>query len=321
MIASYSARLAILCLASFFLIHLVLGLLSLGLSSWLTRASRSMRPYWVSKISIALRLTPACLSILIVMVVCVPSYLRYEGNVATEEIGLLCLVPACLGFIICLIAITKAAYAMVRSTLLTQKLHITDDSGSWYLNKEVDELPPMGLVGLFKSRVVVSPSVLKTLTPEQFQAALDHEHAHRSSGDNLKRLLILLSPNLFPFIRSFRPLENLWERSAELSADDFATRGQPRRSIALAEALIKLARRETNEISHPLVSGLFAAPDGLAIRVERLLQPEPAAEIRLPSLRMLILPGLSVLLISNALALPQLHLFQSVYALLESLLR
>jgi beta-lactamase regulating signal transducer with metallopeptidase domain len=162
--------------------------------------------------------------------------------------------------------------------------------------------------------------VLRVLTPEQFQAALDHEHAHRSSRDNLKRLLILLSPDLFPFVLSFRALENLWERSAELSADDLATRGQPHRSIALAEALIKLARFRTNEPAHPLVSGLFAAPDGITIRVERLLQPEPATQIR-PSSRILILPGLSLLLISFVFASPQLHIFRSVYSLLESLLR
>jgi len=320
MIASYSARLAILCLASFFLIHLVLGLLSLRLLPWLNRASRLMRPQSVSKISITLRLAPAYLSTLIVLAVCVPSYLRYERNGASEEIGLLCLAFACLGFLLCVIAIARGAHALTRSLSLTHKLVAREQLEAWYLNREVDEFPSMGLVGLFKSRVVVSPSVLRVLTPEQFQAALDHEHAHRSSRDNLKRLLILLSPDLFPFVLSFRALENLWERSAELSADDLATRGQPHRSIALAEALIKLARFQTNELAHPLVSGLFAAPDGITIRVERLLQPEPTTQIR-PSSRILILPGLSLFLISYVFASPQLHIFRSVYSLLESLLR
>src|SRR5277367_3278550 len=122
MIASYSARLAILCFASFFLIHLALGLLSLRLFSWLTRRSRSIRPQRVSSISIFMRLAPACLSILFVIAVCIPSYLRYEENSANEEIGLVCLVPASLGFLICLIAFTRAAYAVVQSASLTKRL-------------------------------------------------------------------------------------------------------------------------------------------------------------------------------------------------------
>jgi hypothetical protein len=318
MIATYSVRLAILCFASFFLIHLVLGLLGLRLIPWLARASQLMRPQSVSKISFALRLAPASLSILIVLSVCVPSYLHFERNGASEEIGLLSLAFACLGFLLCVVAIARGAHALLKSQLLANKLGAVEHSGAWYLNSEVDEFPSMGLVGLFKSRVVISPHVLKTLTPEQFQAALDHEHAHCSSRDNLKRLLILLSPDLFPFVRTFRALENLWETTAELSADDLATRGQPDRSIALAEALIKLARQQTNEVAHPLVSGLFAAPAGLTIRVERLLQSGPATQTCLSS-RALIFPALSVLLITYLLASP--HIFQGVYSLLESLLR
>lgn len=319
MIASYSARLAILCFASFFLIHLALGLLSLRLSSWFTRLSRSMRPQGVSSISIFMRLAPACLSTLSVIAVCVPSYLRYEGNSANEEIGLLCLVPGCLGFLICLIAFTRATYAVVQSASLTRRLCIAEQSGSWYLNQEEDGFPSLALVGLFKSKVVVSPSVLKILTAEQFQAALDHERAHRSSGDNFKRLLILLSPDLLPFIRSFRAIESLWERSAELSADDLATRGQPSSSIALAEALIKLAR-QGRQTPAPLVSGLFAVPEGLAVRVERLLRPDPATEI-LPSSTRLIWPGISLPLVASAFVLPHLQVLQGVHHLLESLLR
>jgi hypothetical protein len=318
-IATYYLRLAILCFASFFLIHLSLGLLSKGLLRWFAQALRSMRPQQVSKISIALRLGPACLSILMVMFVSVPSYLRYEGNGSHEEIGLLCLVPACLGCLICLIAIARSAHAIIQSNLLTQKLETGGDPGLWHLNRGVDELPSIGLIGLFKSKVIVSPSVLKILTSEQFQAALDHERAHRSSCDNLKRLLILLAPDLFPFTRNFRAVESLWERSAELSADDLATLGQPLRSIALAEALIKLARLERSQTSVPLVSGLFAAPEGLTLRVERLLQQsKPTREVR-PIPNAAVWLGLTLLLLVSVCV--PLQISQDVYHLLESLLR
>src|ERR1700758_3555962 len=131
MIASYSLRLATLCFASFFLIHLALGLLSLRIFPWLTRASRLMSPQSVSKISITLRLAPTYLSTLIVLAVCVPSYLRYEGNASSEEIGRLCLAFASLGFFLCAIAIARGAHALTRSWLLTHKLGALEHSGAW----------------------------------------------------------------------------------------------------------------------------------------------------------------------------------------------
>ena len=320
MIATYSIRLAILCLASFFLIHLVIGLLSLGLFARVARAAASMRPQQASRILILLRLGPAFLSLLLVLTACLPSYLRYEENHASEEIGLLCLVPACLGFLVCLTAFVRAMRAIIQSSFLSYTLCAAKGSTSWHLASETREIPSFGLVGLLKPKVVVSPRVLDTLTPEQFQAALEHERAHRSSGDNLKRLLILLAPELVPFLRSFRVLEDHWDQYSELAADDFATRGNPDRSIALAEALIRLARLDGNQAQPPLVSGLFAAREGLAVRVERLLRFDPVAEphTRFPTFFWLT-P--SLLLVGSVLVFPQFQVFHGVYRLLESLLR
>ncbi len=320
MIAPYSIRLAILCLASFFLFHLAIGLLSLGLFPRIARAAASMRPRQASRILILLRLGPACLSLLLVLIACLPSYLRYEENHASEEIGLLCLVPACLGLLICLNAFVRAMRAIIQSSSLSDTVCAAKDSTSWHLANETQELPSLGLVGLLKPKVVVSPRVLEVLTAEQFQAALDHERAHRSSGDNLKRLLILLAPDLVPFLRSFRVLEDHWDQYAELAADDLATRGNPVRSIALAEALIRLARLEGTQAQAPLVSGLFAAREGLALRVERLLRVDPVAKppTRFPTL-FWVAP--SLLLVGSALLFPQLQVSLGVYRLLESLLR
>jgi hypothetical protein len=320
MIASYSIRLAILCLSSFFLIHLIIGLLSLALFPRIALAAASMRPRQASRILILLRLGPACLSLLLVLTACLPGYLRYEENHASEEIGLLCLMPACLGFLICLTAFVRAMRAIIQSSSLSDTVCAAKDSTSWHLAGGAREPPSFGLVGLLKPKIVVSPRVLDTLTPEQFQAALEHERAHRSSGDNLKRLLILLAPDLVPFLRSFRVLEDHWDQYAELAADDFATRGNPDRSIALAEALIRLARLDGNRAQPPLVSGLFATREGLALRVERLLRSRPVMEPHpgFPTLFWLV-PSLFV--VGSALLFPQFQVLHGIYRLLESLLR
>ncbi|MEI9978929.1 MAG: hypothetical protein WDN23_07960 [Edaphobacter sp.] len=254
------------------------------------------------------------------MSICVPSYLRYEGNSTPEEIGWLCLVPACLGLLICLIAFFRTMRAVIQSSSLSNRFRTAKDASAWYLNREVKEFPSLGLVGLLKPKVVVSPRVLETLTTEQFHAALEHERAHRSSGDNFKRLLILSAPDVLPFVRSFRAIESYWDRYAELSADDLATRGQPGRAIALAEALVKLARLEGGQTPPPLVSGLFATRDGLNLRVERLLRSEPEAKVRTgPQSLLWIVP--SALLGIYIFVFPQLRVSHSIYRLLESLLR
>jgi beta-lactamase regulating signal transducer with metallopeptidase domain len=320
MIATYSVRLLILCSASFFLIHFALGLLSLNLFPRFASTFASMPPQWASRISISLRLGPACLSTLAVLCLCLPSYLHYEGNLATEEVGWPSLVLACLGLLICLLALVRAASAVAKSSALSRNVRAAKDPDYWYLTRDDQVFPSIGLVGLLEPKVVVSPRVLQALTAEEFQATLDHESAHRSSHDNLKRLLILLAPDLFPFVRSFRRIEDHWNRYSELSADDLATRGQPGRSIALAEALIKLAKFEDRQAPPQLVSGLFTASEGLTLRVERLLRLKTTTQ---PSRRLQLLfwSGTCLLLLFCTLLLPRPQFFEGVYYLLEAILR
>jgi len=320
MIATYSVRLLILCFASFFLVHLALGLLSLNLFHRLARTFASMPPQWGSRISIALRLGPVFLSTFAVLCVCLPSYLRYEGNLATEEVGWPSLVLAALGLLICLLALARATGAVVQSSALNRNLRMAKDPNYWYLASKEDLFPSMALVGLLQPKVVISPRVLETLTAEQLQATLDHERAHRSSNDNLKRLVILLAPDLYPFVRSFRTMEDHWNRCTELSADDLATQGQPDRSLALAEALVKLAKFECRQSPPHLVSGLFTASEGLTLRVERLLQLKTPTQ---PSRRLQVLfwSGPCLILFSCALLWPRPQFFEGVYHLLEAILR
>src|ERR1700691_2727347 len=60
------------------------------------------------------------------------------------------------------------------------------------------------LAGIVHPRLVISREVLQGLSAEELTAALRHERAHAASRDNLKRLLLLLAPDGFPFRFSFR---------------------------------------------------------------------------------------------------------------------
>jgi hypothetical protein len=109
---------------------------------------------------------------------------------------------------------------------------------------------------------------------------LRHERAHAASRDNLKRLLLLLAPDVLPvhILSGLGKLENAWIRFTEWSADDRAVDGDPRRAVSLAGALVRVARmRAPAEIS-PLATSLVANAGDLEARVTRLLNPAPRAQ-------------------------------------------
>jgi beta-lactamase regulating signal transducer with metallopeptidase domain len=119
---------------------------------------------------------------------------------------------------------------------------------------------------------------MRGLSAEQIDAALRHERAHRASGDNLKRFLMLLAPDVLPFLRGFVALEQRWAKTIEWAADDQASAGDPRRALSLADALVKVAKMGSQPQLSYLSSSLMADDHDLSERVDRLLRPQPVAE-------------------------------------------
>jgi beta-lactamase regulating signal transducer with metallopeptidase domain len=117
--------------------------------------------------------------------------------------------------------------------------------------------------------------VLRNLSAEELDAALSHEMAHRTSRDNAKRFLLLLAPDIFPFVRLFQSLDRSWSRFAEWAADDQATSGDPRRALSLAAALVRVARMGSSPTLPYLSTSLLACDRDLSARVDRLLHAMP----------------------------------------------
>ena len=128
----------------------------------------------------------------------------------------------------------------------------------------------LALSGILRPRLLISERAIAELSSDQLTVALRHEDAHRASRDNLKRLLILLSPTIVPGIRA---LEVAWAKYAEMAADDQAAAGNAERAVALAEALLLVARQQSGIGLPTLVASLIDSPDDLAVRVRRLLRP------------------------------------------------
>jgi hypothetical protein len=299
MILPYLDRLACLCLAAFFLAHTALAaLVSLAASGAIRRAAH-MRPRVAARLMFGLRLLPATAAGFFVAGLCTPSYFLLEPKVAMERIGPACLIAALLGAAICASGLVRGAVAAIRS--------------AWYLRRyQAGDGPVLLLAGVFRPRLIVSPGVRDALTPDEFEAAIRHEEAHSRARDNLKRLLISISPDVFPFVRGFHALDAGWRTLAEWAADDFAVEGSPQRTLALASALVRVGRMRAGVPLPPLCTSLLADANDLRTRVERLIEGRRSYE---PSPRRLLL-GTACIVVVAAFWPP---MFQTVHRALEAL--
>jgi Zn-dependent protease with chaperone function len=179
-------------------------------------------------------------------------------------------------------------------------------------------VPVLALAGVVRPRVVISRGMMEALETEQLSAALRHEEAHRRSRDNLKRLALLLAPEILPGLRAFRALERAWARVTEWAADEGAAADDARRRLALADALVRTVRLGcAPRPAGPLAATLLDDPVDLEARVTRLLEAPTGAR---PSARYwaaaagLAAGALAVLLLQPGT-------LYSVHWLLEGLMR
>lgn len=253
----YLLRLILLCLASFYILHLVLGLaVRCATPSILRAASRSL-PRTASDMLLAVRLAPSAIALSCVLALGLPSYLRFEPAHTTEKTGLLLWLLAALSVSVSMQSLLRAIRAVRAS------------------RAEVG--PVLRLTGILRPRVVVSEGVRAALSEEQWLTVLRHEHAHLLSGDNAKRLLMILAPGLAPFYRGWQSIEQAWAEATERAADAAAVDGDPARALVLAEALVRVARlgldRDTVELASPFVTN----PESLRARVQSLIDGTPNA--------------------------------------------
>jgi hypothetical protein len=137
---------------------------------------------------------------------------------------------------------------------------------------EVDsDTPVLALVGIVRSRLLVTRGLIATLSPDELAAAVAHEVEHSRSWDNLARLVMQALPDVLPATPSMRTLERRWVVASEHRADRAAADHEPRARLELASALVKVARLTppVPPLSEP-ISALIGGGD-IASRVRRLL--------------------------------------------------
>jgi Zn-dependent protease with chaperone function len=284
MTQAYLLKLLFLCLASFFFVHLALALAIAAVTPAALRFAERMRPALAARWLLTLRLIPAGLGMVLVAGLCVPSYLRFEPRAASsEQVSLLCVAGSLLAMLAWAISIARGLQALIQSHRYVRR---------WRRGGRPADLPEkivpawvidapaslFVLAGITRPRLFLSAGVLRVLSDEQLAAAVRHERAHWISRDNLKCLVLLLAPDILPFASGFKRLERAWRNFMERAADDLAVAGDAGRSLALASALVGVARLEIASRTPALVAPLLAGHDGLSARVERLLNSVPTPE-------------------------------------------
>jgi Zn-dependent protease with chaperone function len=136
-----------------------------------------------------------------------------------------------------------------------------------------DPFPVVAVVGIARPRLFVARQVLDALTPAEIQAVLAHEAGHLAASDNLTRLLLRCLPTL-GWAGLGQRLEERWEAGIEIEADRGAGADS---ALELASALLKVARLAPAgaRLGHAVAA--FHTGDGVAGRVQALLEAPPAA--------------------------------------------
>lgn len=328
MILPYSMRLVCLCLASFFLVHLVLGLGVRWIAPMAIRLAERNEARSAARLLLALRLFPSALACFLVIGLCVPSYLWLEPRAAAEQVRWEILIAAAFGGSAWMLSITRALRAIGRSYRFDRycrtagrKTHVSEEP-VWVLPGSA---PMFALAGIVHPRIVVSQPIVAALSTEQLEAALRHERAHIISRDNVKRLVILCAPDILPLFRGSGTLEHGWAKFTEWAADDAAVAGDFRRSLSLAAALVRVARvggmPGGMAQSLSLATSLLANGQDLQARVNRLLRDPPprAKRHRVASLGIAVLTTVVALTVTGLMLQPAtLHSF---HCLLERLIQ
>ena len=147
---------------------------------------------------------------------------------------------------------------------------------------------------------------------------------HRTSLTDFRRLLLLLAPDVFPFVsNAFSALDRSWITFSEWAADDSAVANDLQRSLSLAGALVHVAQMGAAPRLSPLCTSLVSSNSAcmnrdLSERVDRLLHTErlrPQSPNRYRAI--LAVSTIAVVCaVSSALLVETLH---SVHELLEIL--
>jgi len=228
------------------------------------------------RLLLAIRLLPAAVSSIFVVAVFLPAHWRFEPPDADESFGVVLAGTATLG----LVLIARAACRAIGAAVAAYRFGLTARRAARQVDPdcidqvlELQGLRGIALAGIWQPKIFIGPEALAALTPAELDLAIAHEIAHRRSNDNLKRFAMYCAPDFLGWTSVAQRLEQQWQAEAECEADAHAVRGDSGRAVALASALVKVARLERLHGFRPASPAFsaFHVPTLLELRVRRLV--------------------------------------------------
>jgi Peptidase family M48 len=225
---------------------------------------------------LALRLLPSAGAAFLTLTVALPAFVLHEPYHEAESVGPLLVLLAMFTLGTVGHGLVRGWRASAAAALLLRDCGRTDhhclEAGQ---NVEIVDVPePMvAVVGAWRPRVVAARGVLTACSDEEFRQVVAHEAAHVSARDNLKLLLLLVSPDALAWMPAGDSLLARWRAAAECEADARASGADPYKRVALASALIKVARLSSGSNRRFPVLSMPIALDDVDGRVRRLLAP------------------------------------------------
>jgi hypothetical protein len=301
-----------LCLVLAAIYALTCVLISISVA-WCWHAGLERRRWRPGEL-LTLRLLPAVGAAFLTLTVALPAFLIYEPHQETEPVG-----PLLMG--LALFALGAAGHGMLRGwrawaatrALLQRCSPLDRYYGRAGRSVDIVDVPePLAaVVGAWRPRVLAADCVRAACSDEEFRQVIAHEAAHVAAHDNVKLLLQIITPDALGWLPAGAELTARWRAAAELEADARASGGDPRKRVALASALLKVARLSSGTERHSLGLCMPVAVDDVEGRVRELLAPLSMPHRRLP-IRGLMACALIIAVVS-------VPLYESVHESIESL--
>jgi Zn-dependent protease with chaperone function len=227
-----------------------------------------------------LRVFPATAATIVVFGVLLPAFWRFEPRHTSEMVGesLAALAVVSAGLIVAGLRRGWQASRATRRLMRSWLAHARPVAlpGIRIRAYSIDaQFPVVSLAGIVHPRLFVSERVLRECTPEELAAMVRHERGHLAAGDNLKRLMLRVCPNPLLLISVGGELERHWHEACEEAADDYAAKASAPSGLALANALLRVARMAPPGRSAILASLSMYDGDSVERRIRRLIGSGP----------------------------------------------
>jgi hypothetical protein len=259
-VTSLLLRMIVLALAWFACINAIASLFAAALAYTL-RHRPATRHAWVF---LGVRLLPAGLSLFFVAAMFLPAQWALEPRDAVETLGLALNAMAAAGAALLLRSAWRATDVARASRLVRAGFRLyRRGTTNTYL---VESWPGVSLAGVVRPRILIGRIVESLLSDAELEVAVAHEVAHRDAFDNLARWCMFCAPDFLAGSSVARHLVHEWHVAAEARADARAIRGDRRRAVHLASALIKVARLSA------LPSAIISVPAWSTLNDSELLE-------------------------------------------------